>query len=48
MTHAHQTTAAEQGAATLPLAASIILAALWGVYTVLICVEIFSIPLPTG
>lgn len=39
--------AAEHSAATLPLAASIILAVLWGAYTVLVCIEIFSIPLPT-
>lgn len=46
----HTAAAAERSAAsaaTLPLAASIILAVLWGAYTVLVCIEIFSIPLST-
>lgn len=48
MTHAsdaaHATTSS--GAAALPAIAAIILTVIWGAYTALIAVEIFSTPLP--
>jgi hypothetical protein len=48
MTHAsdaaHATPSA--GAAMLPAVAAIILTVIWGAYTALIAVEIFSTPLP--
>jgi hypothetical protein len=48
MTHAsdaaHATPSA--GAAMLPAAAAIILTLIWGAYTTLVVIEIFSTPLP--
>jgi hypothetical protein len=49
MTHATEAHAAtSDGAALLPAIASIILALIWGAYTALVVVEIFSTPMPPG
>ena len=48
MTHeaTHAKHGSESGSAMLPAAFSILLTAIWGAYTLLVCIEIFSTPLP--
>lgn len=48
MTHeaTHAKHADASGSATLPAAFSILLTLIWGAYTALVCIEIFSTPLP--
>jgi hypothetical protein len=46
MTYASEATPTSAGAAVLPAVASIILALIWGAYTALVAIEIFSTSLP--